>query len=177
MCDKTMLAWLNIIVLTITMCVIIWYTIITNRLHRVSQNQLTELTKQRRLSVIPTLLPQLLRHGVLNKMNLMNIGNGVAVNIHFEKVRYAPPEMGDTYYEFEDIPMLRPTEHLIVSYKSFVLGRIEHPDVGLVHLTTEYSKTTVLLNITFQDLEGEQYEEIFQMGKGGNKFISLKLKN
>lgn len=177
MCNNILLPWLNFIILTATLFVVAWYTFITNRLHRTSQEQLVELTKQRRLSVIPALHPQLLKHGISNKMNLINIGNGVAVNIHFEKIMYAPTKMGDTYYEFENISMLRPMEHVIVPSKSFVLGRIEHSNSELAHLTSEYSDSTVLLHIAFQDLEGERYEEVFQMGKGAHKFISLKLIN
>jgi hypothetical protein len=91
--------WLNFAVLTITMLTVIAYTIITNKLQRTSQSQLIELVRQRQLSIIPALLPELQGGGTTNRLQITNIGNGVAVNIHFDRVIYAPEILKDTFYE------------------------------------------------------------------------------
>jgi len=175
MCDQMIISWLNFIVLTATLFFIAKYTVITKDLNKISQKQLDELIKQKRLSIIPILYPQLLQHGIKFAMQLTNIGNGVAVNIHIDKVNYLSNEE-DTYYEFEDVAMLSPNEPTLLPYASYFLGRIQHPDEGLLQLGI-HALADVQLCITFQDLNRESYEEIFQMGKSGAKFISLNLVN
>jgi hypothetical protein len=172
MCNQTIMNWLNLIVLVATLITIICYTVITNKLHLVSTNQLAELLKQRRLSIMPTLLPSLKRNGKIEEFILRNIGNGIALNIQIHDVDYAP-KVENTYYKFREIPMLRQEESASVFYQSYLTGVLEH-DVDLAPFS-EHASSPVVIRITFSDLAGDKYEQLYQMGKEPDKNISIRL--
>ena len=172
MCNLTLFNWLNFIVLSATLGTVFWYTIITRRLHKTSQMQLDELLKQRRLSIMPTLLPSRKRTGMVEEFILRNIGQGIALNIHIDNVNYAP-DLKDTYYKFYEVPMLRQGDSIPVPFQSYLLGTLRHDD-GLAPLG-EHANSPVVIRFTFSDLAGDKYEQLYQMGKEPDRHISIKL--
>ncbi len=170
--------WLNLSILTLTLIAVGWYAAITHRLHQTAQNQLAEVTRQRTLSVMPTLLPQVRpSSSIIDEFHLTNIGNGVALNITIDDVRFAPDTLPNSYYRFQSVLMLRPTESVSFLYPDLWEGfKLKKPQ-GLPHFKPEFATSTLTLRFTFQDIEGSEYEQFFQMGKAGSKQISVRLKN
>ena len=170
--------WLTLGVLTLTLVAVGWYAFVTHRLHQVAQQQLAEVARTRRLSVMPALLPEVRpAPNIIDAFQLTNVGNGVALNVVIDDVKIAPDTLPNSYYRFQSIPMLRPGESASAPYNDFLEGvRLDKPH-GLPHFKPEFATSTLTLRFTFRDIEGSEYEQLSQMGKGGNRHISVKLMN
>jgi len=95
--------WLNLLVLTLTFGAVVWYTIINRPV-------LAELVKQRRLSVIPALQPDVITSNGRDFLRITNIGNGVALNVVVADLHYGSKELPDSYYRFDSVLIIKPNE-------------------------------------------------------------------
>ena len=121
---------------------------------------------------MPALLPKIIRTGTLEEFVLRNIGHGIALNIQIDNVKYSP-ELENTYYKFHEIPMLREMDSVPVPYQSYVENTHSPGD----HLAPfgAHANSPVVIRITFSDLAGDKYEQLYQMGKLPDRHISIKL--
>ena len=111
--------------------------------------------------------------GPFQNLKLTNIGNGIALNVTIDRVNYTTPEIEGTYLEFDPIPMIQKGEPVTVKCKDLLAGVLQKKE-GLSPLDPDFAYSTVVLRMTFENLDGERYEQKFQMGKEGSRHISLK---
>jgi len=81
------IALLALIVLALTLCFVIKYTMITANLRRTAEQQTNELIKQRRLPSMPSLIHSVKfmpRDSDKGLLHVTYIGNGAAVNVFTE---------------------------------------------------------------------------------------------
>lgn len=166
------IAVLNLIVLTLTLGAVIWYAIVTRRMQQAVTDQVRELVHQRRLSIMPALVARVNR----DKFEVTNIGNGRALNIRIQRTKIPFPSFHNSYYEFEEVFMLRPDETSAVPYEEYFEGGKQEKGFGdLVHIDEDYAHDSVIVSINFHDVEGNAYEQTLIMGKGGYKHGFVKL--
>lgn len=163
--------WLTFGVITLTLGVMIWYTFETRGLHGAAKDQLDELVRQRRLSVMPTILPEVQYDKGAEVFRLTNIGKGVATNIRIQDVHYSE-NLPNTYYRFSEVSLIRPDQFAIVAYEEYLHGVKRDPPSGLAQFGV-FGASGLILVIRFHDIEGGTYEQRYQMGKDGNKHLSL----
>lgn len=125
--------WLTFGVITMTLLVMTWYTIETCRLRRVAKEQLDELVRQRRLSVMPTVLPEVRHDSGAQVFRLTNIGKGIATNIRIQDV-YPSDSLPNTYYRFSEVPLIRPDQYANVPYEEYLSGVKQDPPSGLAQV-------------------------------------------
>ena len=168
------IAILNLIVLTLTLGALLWYTVITRRMQQAVVEQARELIHQRRLSIMPALVAKVNR----DKFEVTNIGNGLAINIKIERTKIPFPSFNNCYHEFEEIFMLRPNETCVVPYEKYFEGnKLEKGSniSTLTHIHENYAHDKVTVPIRFQDIEGNTYGQTVIMGKGGYKHGFVRL--
>ena len=176
---QSIIGILNLVVLTLTLFALFRYAAITNRLQKSALDQLNEMARQRRLSVMPTMLPELKHETGDDIFYLTNIGHGIAVNIRIEEIKYVSKSLPSSYVRFDEVSMLRPGETVRIKSEDFLEARPRGQSNVLAHFKKQVlpSKVaTVLVEFHFQDIEGEEYEQVYQMGET-NKHLSLKLKS
>ena len=161
--------WLNLLVLTLTLGAVVWYTV-TN--HRV----LGELVKQRRLSVIPALQPEVVKSKGRDFLSITNIGSGVALNVIVADAPFGSNNLSGFYYRFDSALIIRPNTSVTLAYTEFLLDVPQTESNQLFHLKPEFAPSSVIITFRFQDIEGTEYEQYYQMGKGGNRHIAIRPK-
>jgi hypothetical protein len=169
---KMVMAILNLIVLTLTLGALVAYTVITHRMQKAVAAQVREIVRQRRLSIMPALVARVSG----DKFEVTNIGNGLALNIKIARTKIPFPSFHNSYYEFEEVFLLRPSETSAVLYEEYFEGGKQEKGFGdLVHIDEPYAHDKVIVPIRFQDLDGNTYGQTLIMGKGGYKhgFASL----
>ena len=161
-----MISILNLIVLTLTLGAVIWYTWITRRMQQEMANQVRELVHQRRLSIMPALVARV--NG--SSFEITNIGNGTAINIKIGRVELPMPTLKNSYIAFYETFLLHQGETCTVPYEEYFEGaKFDNKFGGLAHIHEKYAHGIVPIPIEFQDIEGNLYKQIVQMGKGGYK--------
>ena len=147
---------------------------------KVAQAQLAAIVRQVRLSMLPAFVLQITGNDPKGNLEILNIGNGIAINISIDRLNLNPA------YNFEDDSC----PNIIFKREIFVATggwrKIEHelyygnkrvPSIGdptpaprdLVHeLREENAGERVFpLRVRFQDIEGNKYTQLIKMGKGG----------
>jgi hypothetical protein len=163
---------LNLVVLTLTLGAVVWYTWITRRMQQDVANQVRELVHQRRLSIMPALVARVSG----SSFELTNIGNGTAINIKINRVDLPFPTLKNSYITFQEIFLLHRGETCTVPYEEYLEGaKFDIEFGGLAHIDEKYAHGRVSIPIEFQDIEGNLYRQIVQMGKGGYRhgFVEL----
>ncbi len=165
-CEPNTLSIPTFVVLTLTLGAIIWYTI-------VARDQLKELVRQRRLSVVATLVPQVKHDNGSYVFYLTNIGKGIALNIRIKDVKYYPDTHPDWYYRFDEIPMIRPADTEPANIVDIQDGVENSSPTKLFHLKKQIlpSKiSNVNIEMFFQDIEGGNYRQVYQMGDANKQY-------
>ena len=177
------IALLTLIVLFLTLVVVGIYTCYTKKIQKAMTKQIEEMTHQIRLSIMPAFLAEIARikidssqpefDGVGDygdRIHITNIGYGPAINLEIDPVYIH--ERGTTdrplNIVFERLAFLRPSERRPINQTS----REGEDKAGvnlLIGFEEKYSRRVHQLNIRFQDIEGSQYTQKVEMGKGGCK--------
>lgn len=97
---------LTLVVLTLTLAVVFWYTVVTHRMQRAVVAQSRELVRQRQLSNMPALVADIKRLNGADYLQLTNIGKGVAINIAIDDVEIRYPTLQPGHIEFNKVLML-----------------------------------------------------------------------
>jgi len=113
--------WLTFLVLFATLGFVAYYTFVTNKLQKTSEQQINELIRQRRLSKMPSIITDIdlfetdgLKPGFfVPELNLLNVGNGLAIGIKLENISISfEPEIANDSVEikFLELDFLRKTQ-------------------------------------------------------------------
>ncbi|WP_022669467.1 hypothetical protein [Desulfospira joergensenii] len=154
---------LTVIILFLTFLSVLAYTFIAKK-------QTDELIKQRKLSVMPSLLFTASQFTAIadeeTGVYLKNIGKGSAMNITIENFYH--PECGDLYYEFQPVDLIHSGETVNVEYKHWKKHE-ERLDRGLMLWMFDKNHNSQFIaeiKINFMDIEGNKYQQTNRVGKG-----------
>src|SRR5205085_8988220 len=100
-CSQMIINILTLIVLTLTLGAVVWYTIITRRMQIAVVEQVRELVHQRRLGIMPAVAANIVSQGGSDFLELRNIGNGLAINIEIDSVEIRFPTLSPGAIKFD----------------------------------------------------------------------------
>ena len=147
-------------VVTLTGLVIIWYTYETYKLRLDTQLQ-TEISQR------PFVSAKLID----NNLEVINIGNGAALNIYIKPIEVDQAEQILIKFP-ESIPVLRPGHSNLVSAECFMQGR-PVGDVFLAHLDPRYANQELIIEIVFQNIELREYRTRERIMPGSRKILEF----
>lgn len=158
MCEDQATLW-NLIILAATLFVLCIYTFLTHKLHRASVAQTRELVRQRRLSVLPSLVHEVDQGGLQSEKKLLirNVGNGAAVNVRMERVLLSIDQ--NSYFEAEPIGTIQPGESKEARGKTFIENEEFEDSFTLIIHEKEAESRTYDIQFQFQDIEGRHYTQ------------------
>lgn len=145
----------SIVTLIGTAIIIAWYTIETYNL-RVIQ------TRQLEISVLPSII--VFKSVENDSFSIMNVGNGVAVNIKFDDTILN--EEFDTCLRFPQVLALLPGATELIKIESIRNGhRIDFPFDA--HFDQRYANRQWKITVTFEDIARQKYQQILMLGMEG----------
>ncbi len=168
--DATLVDWLTWGVLTLTLIVLFIYTYYTFKLQKITKNQTNEIIKQRRLSIMPSLIHDITTKNmvpVLENFSVRNIGNGPAINISIDKIwfRHSIQRNKDVYAKIKSIGCLLPNEEKVEVFECYTnndayVGNSDKAQ-NLLNSIKRDGIYNGLIKITFkfQDIEGNYYKQ------------------
>ena len=179
--DSTIVDWLTFAILTLTLIVLSYYTFCTRKLQKAAEKQSYEMSRQRRLSISPSLIhiikdskTSLTGKGLFIK----NIGNGPAINISLKKVKLPYDER---CCKIEGIDILQPGEEIgrmLYSYTDefnvpeldiHIKDLIYDPDQRyyLKKDKNDLGESSIDIEFEFQDIEGNIYRQTNKIIESG----------
>lgn len=146
---------LSIVALIGTAIIIAWYTVETYHL-RVIQ------TRQIDISVLPSII--VFKAVENDSFSIMNVGNGVAVNIKFDDTILN--EELDVCLRFPKVLALLPGTTELIEIETIRDGhRIDFPLDA--HFDQRYANRQWEITATFEDIARQKYQQILMLGMGG----------
>jgi hypothetical protein len=173
---QTILMGLNLVILIATLIVLILYTKFTHAMQKAverqansANEQTAELVRQRRLANLPAFIAIVHEDRSSNRIDLLNIGKGTALNVKAEDVRVPYEDYPDARIVLPAIAYIKPDQrtHPGLDYAGLAeeiaeRNRLMNTPPVLRHLNEE----TYQLTVHFFDIEGNAYEQTLQMNRG-----------
>ncbi|MEK6287334.1 MAG: hypothetical protein AABO57_16455 [Acidobacteriota bacterium] len=166
--NAELISWLMVLIYAATLLVVFFYTRETSKMQRAVAKQADELVHQIRLSIMPAFV---LRTAGAS-LQIRNIGNGVAINVQIDRLFLTPssnetftPNILFTRAPFLDRPEWETIKH--VEYEGETVRSRPSVHSGYRDLLLRITENTYMLNIRFQDIEGNPYLQEVSMGKEG----------
>lgn len=172
---QVILAVLNLSVLFATLVTLIFYTKYTYHMQRavndqarIAAQQTQELIHQRRLSVLPAfvLVPQEPRYS--NRMNLNNVGKGVALNVVMDDVPVSHQSYPAACIVFPPMPFIRPGQEVnaVPNYSGLGDGNQQNEARNSPPVQNYLNDREYTLTVRFLDIEGSLYIQTLTMSHG-----------
>jgi hypothetical protein len=177
-------AYLQTIILALTLVTVLWYTIETRRMQKAVAAQVQLSVRQVNLSVLPffvayvgDVLVENERDRYIEALELENIGNGVALNAKIdsldidlgEDMRQIYP---DAYLSFDPLMSISKRAKVLVTHLSFVSKEQENNRIPQLdwmhHLKPPGAAKNYEMKIRFMDVLGNRYVQIIHVGKSGS---------
>ena len=158
---------LSLIILTLTLGAILWYTIVTHRMQKAVVEQVRELVHQRQLSNMPAFVAEIKHDAGQDYLDLTNIGKGVAINVTIDNVVIRYPSSPSSQIEFERTLRIEAGTTAAIKSRSFGLGSATDGDPNTLTFLGVHAHYDADVTIRFQDMEGTKYLQTVQMGKNG----------
>lgn len=165
----------NAIVQTLTLTVVLFYTILTRRMQRV-------MARQIKLSVMPAFVLSLVQTNMRDVtlgattfvLQITNIGSGTALNIEVGKVllqslNEGRRKIGEPNLQFDALGLLRHDETSPLRHHSYSAGQQVEEDfmIDFEEQITKPCGFGISLVITFQDIEGDRYQQQVRLSRTG----------
>ena len=176
----TLLALVSVIILA-------FYTYYTRKIQESISNQVDEqvrqteeLIHQRLLGILPSIF---LTNSIKNNFIAHNIGYGIALNIAFKctepSFEFTEEIEWQIYYKFENVPQILPNESISINHKKFDRqkfqdGKIYEDESKEAAFSGLSIPEGVHIQVTFQDIEGNKYEQDIEIGKDINRHSFVK---
>lgn len=157
---------LTLVILTLTLAVVFWYTVVTHRMQKAVVAQGRELVRQRQLSNMPALVADIKRLDGADYLQLTNIGKGVAINIAIDDVEIRYPTLNPGHIEFSKVLMLPVGATASIESNYFITSG-DAADRNSLTFLGPHAHFDADVNIRFQDIEGTNYLQTVRMGKNG----------
>jgi hypothetical protein len=165
---QIILAGINAALLFATLVVLICYTVYTYRLQTIARNQTDELIHQRKLSNLPAFIASPLDPRQSNRISLLKVGKGVAMNVVCEDIHVATNEHPDARIILPPVPAIKPGQEFHPGVDFAGLGdRAEHNRAMNAPPIENYlNHDDYVLTVNFCDVEGNRYTQRLQMNHG-----------
>lgn len=151
---------INILVLTITLVVVWFYTYYTKKMQVTMVRQLTHQIK-------PLIAIKVIEGGRL--LEIRNIGNGTALNIKIERIELR--EGADIFFDFPMLPYLLAGEIHKLETKNYVGEEEWSSDFNFsAHLDQRYANRVIPITIKYKDVEQYEHCQSFELGLGEIRF-------
>jgi hypothetical protein len=165
----------NAVVQTMTLVVVLFYTILTRRMQQV-------MARQIKLSVMPAFVLSLVQTNMRDvtlgatvfALHITNIGSGTALNIEVGEVALqilseGRRKIGEPNLRFAALGILRRDETAPLKHHSYSAGQLVEEDF-MIDLEEQIAKpdgASVCLVMTFQDIEGDKYQQEVRLSRVG----------
>lgn len=178
--------YVQTVVLALTLIAIVWYTYETRRMQQAVTEQISLAVRQTNLSIQPVFTvhvgesqTELHNRRHLDRLELENIGNGVALNIQidiiFLNLSYSVPTLlPDPHIIFERIVVIEkgarvPVEHTIWANKEHTEGSNITESLDLMReLSPPRAEKDYEMKVRFSDIIGNRYVQTIHIGKIGS---------
>jgi hypothetical protein len=192
------------VILTITLIAILWYAWETRKMQKAMTDQTEELIYQRRLSILPKFSVGFSRRQadfrgkIFEVLELVNIGNGTAVNISIDDIEVTYEAGATARIRFGKFLFIEPTKSNskidkvaaipifihnedIINYEpddfdAFVKALVpeDYRDEPTLFLQ-KHAKEKITLLLRFQDIDGTKYEQSTILGLDQDRPYPLEL--
>ena len=141
-------SWIIAISALASAIILFFYTLYTYRMQKAVEKQSEELVHQKRLGIIPLLILKLENTDILK---IKNVGNGTAINVKIKSSKVKKRDIDNKpEITFEETFMIKADEEIKIPVNGMLISdSISFNDIGLLRFG----------NISFQDIEGNVYEE------------------
>lgn len=174
------------VVLTLTLFVLAWYTVETRRMQQAVVLQAWTAVRQTNLSIQPIFTvhigevqTELRDRRYLDRLELENIGNGVALNIQIDTLNLdlgfeAPSILPDPHIVFERVVSIEKGRRVAVEHTTWA-G--DHDKTGnditrtldlMRHLSPPRAERDYEMRVRFSDMMGNRYVQTIHVGKIGS---------
>jgi hypothetical protein len=160
---------LSLMVLTLTLAAVVFYTIVTRRVQQAVVAQVSELVRQRRLSNMPAFVANVRHVDGADYLELLNIGKGIAINVAIDNVIIRYPSSQSTFLEFARVIRIPTGESVLIKSIS------EDGEQNKLTFLGIHAHYDADVNIRFQDIEGTKYVQTLRMGRNGYEHGFVKL--
>jgi hypothetical protein len=177
-------AYLQTVILALTLLAVLWYTIETRRMQKAVAAQVQLSVRQVNLSVLPffvayvgDILVENERDRYIEALELENIGNGVALNVKIDSLDI---DLGGdmrqiypgAYLSFDPLMSVPKRDKVPAKHVSFVSKEQENNRIPQLdwmhHLKPPRAAKDYEMNIRFMDVLGNRYVQIIHIGKSGS---------
>ena len=158
----------NLVVLFLTFIALLLYTRYTYQMQKASHTQTQELIRQRRLSVLPAFVAYQLEPRASNRIELHNIGNGVALNVKVQDV-HVPHDLyphARITFPLELTIKRDEMRHPGVDFSGVGEGAGKNQAMNAPPILNFLNEKDYLLTLSFGDVEGADYEQQLRMSGG-----------
>lgn len=172
---QVVLSALNIVVLIATFITLVLYTKYTYQMQRAVKQQVTvaaaqteELIHQRRLSVLPSFVVVPTEPKSSNRINLNNVGKGVAINVVIEDVAVKHISFPEARICFPPVSFIQQGQQIHPGLNYTGLGdRIQQNQaMNAPPIENFLNESEYTLTVRFLDIEGNGYQQALRMNQG-----------
>jgi|ERR1043165_778303 FAD synthase len=172
---QVIISALTLVVLLATLITLIFYTKYTYKMQRaverqakIASDQTRELIRQRRLSVLPAFVAYPLEPRQPNRIELHNIGKGVALNVKVKDVRVPHESYPEARIVFPLALTIKIDEkkHPGVDFAGVGEGNEKNKAMNSAPINNFLNDKEYFLEVTFFDVEGHGYEQRLKMSNG-----------
>lgn len=172
---QVIIGCINLLVLTATLVVLIFYTKYTYKMQKaverqaeIANAQTEELIRQRKLSNLPAFITQPHQDRSSNRIDLLNIGKGVALNVKVQDVRVPHEQYPEARIVLPAVPAISPGEkvHPGLAYAGLGDRDEQNRAMNTPPVESYLNHQLYTLTVNFLDVEGNEYEQVLEMDRG-----------
>jgi len=162
---------LNNALLWLTGVVVLFYTVETQglRLEMVRQNEMA--IQPLVIATIEDRETQRTAIGSESVLVLRNIGRGAALFVKISDVDFAELEGQPHVMKFDSIDYIEPGKDMVMHPNIFHRDEQTASRGYVSHLDPRYSYQSLMLNVMYEDIDGQRRESVVKMGKGGIRLL------
>lgn len=172
---QVMIGCINLLVLIATLGALIFYTRYTYKMQKaverqaeIANAQTEELVRQRKLSNLPAFVATVHEDRSSNRIDLLNIGKGVALNVKAEDVHIPHDQYPEARIVLPAIAAIKPEERVHPGLAYAGLGDRDEQNRAMNRPPIEsyLNHQAYNLTVSFLDVEGNGYEQVLEMNHG-----------
>jgi hypothetical protein len=165
---QTVFAAINAAPLMATLVVLIFYTTYTYRMQQIARDQTDELIRQRKLSNLPAFIAYPVDPRQSNRINLYNIGKGVALNVKCDDVHVPSQLHPDGRIIIPSMAAIKPGQdfHSGVDFAGLGDRNEQNHAMNAPPIANYLNDEVYVLTVNFFDVEGNGYNQDLYMNHG-----------
>jgi hypothetical protein len=165
---QIILSAINAALLLATLVVLVFYTKYTYRIQEIARDQTDELIRQRKLSNLPAFIAYPVDPRQSNRINLYNIGKGVALNVRCDDVSVPSELHPDARIIIPPMAAIKPGQDLHSGVDFAGLGERNERNraMNAPPIAHFLNDENYVLTVNFFDVEGNGYKQELFMDHG-----------